>query len=82
MIAIGECFTFMYIQENRERSKLDVNLQQKVYDFWIENSFTTTDAQNSRNEINISKRRFIHRYREISNKEFVEERKCKRAQTK
>ena len=63
--------------ENRGISKLNVNLQQNIYDLWIENSIATTDSPNGRDKINLSKRRFLQQYRYISNKIFVEERKTR-----
>ena len=54
-----------------------MNLQQNIYDLLIENSIATTDSRNGRDQINLSKRRFLQQYRYISNKKFVEERKTR-----
>ena len=77
MILIEECIMFTQIVENRGISKLNVNLQQNIYDLLIENSIATTDSRNGRDQINLSKRRFLQQYRYISNKKFVEERKTR-----
>ena len=54
-----------------------MTLQQNIYDLLIENSIVTTDSRNGRDQINLSKRRFLQQYRYISNKKFVEERKTR-----
>ena len=58
-----------YIQsENyKARHSLSANTHQKIYNFWLkpENSVTSTDRRSGRDEVRISKRKYLEEYRHL-----------------
>lgn len=54
------------LSENHEaRHSLSANTHQKIYNFWLkpENSITSTDHRSGRDEVKISKRKYLEEYR-------------------
>ena len=58
-----------YIQsENyKARHSLSANTHQKIYNFWLkpENSVTSTDRRSGRDEVRLSKRKYLEEYRHL-----------------
>ena len=52
-------------REVRGRNELTIDTQNKIYNAWFKNSIVSTDGRNGRDEVNISKRQFLQKYREI-----------------
>ena len=52
-------------KEARGRNKIPIEIQNKIYNTWIENSIVSTDGRNGRNVVNIFKRQFLQKYGEI-----------------
>ena len=57
--------------DSRGRHRLSVEIQQAVYNTWVENSIHSTDGRNGRNMVNISKRKYLSKYGNIENKGVV-----------
>ena len=56
------------LSENHEaRHSLSANTHQKIYNFWLkpENSITSTDHRSGRDEVKISKRKYLEEYRHV-----------------
>ena len=58
-----------YIQSenHKARHSLSANTRQKIYNFWLkpENSITSTDCRSGRDEVRISKRKYLEEYRHV-----------------
>ena len=48
--------------EQRGRQSLCLDLQQEIYNSWIENCIVSTDGRNGRNIVPLSKRKYIEKY--------------------
>ena len=75
-------WTASNFEENRHRPTLPTEVRQKIFDEWLSNSITSTDARNGRCEVRISKTAFKQKYENIivdeSSGIIIEEKRNKR----
>ena len=57
-------------QPNKRSSKLPLSCFQEIYNFWLENSITSTDSTN--NMKRISKKTFLQQYKNIVDENLIE----------
>ena len=83
-LSIGPSKFIVYIQNWRKINFLEVRgltemwleIKQKIYNVWVENSINSMDCRNGRNMINITKCKYLSWYQQLENKIVkVEERK-------
>ena len=54
--------------ETRGNKEIDDSIKQTVYDEWLENCIPSVDTRNNRECVNMSKMRYIKKYKGIVNK--------------
>ena len=65
-------------QETRGREGLLLQTKQSIYNMWIDNCTTSTDGRNGRNMVQISKRKYLEKYGQLSHDSIkIEERRNK-----
>ena len=83
-LSIGHSEFIVYVQNWRKINFLEVRgltemrleIKQKIYNVWVENSINSMDCRNGRNMINITKCKYLSLYQQLENKIVkVEERK-------
>ena len=68
-------------KERRGRDGIPFEVQKIIYDTWIENCTTSTDARNGRIMVQISKRKYIEKYGSLSHESIeIDKHKNKRGQ--
>ena len=66
-------------QETRGREGLSLQTKQSIYNMWIDNCTTSIDGRNGRNMVQISKRKYLEKYGQLSPDSIkIEERQNKR----
>ena len=65
------------LEDGRGKWTLSLDVKQKIYDTWIENSQTSTDNRNDRCKVKIPKMDYIKKYSGLINKDIIEEIKNK-----